>query len=563
MNPIHLSILGVVAAAFLMVQIFTYVKLTKWINASVVHMEKLLSGQLRPDDVPAWIERILHPHSIAHDLSAARAISLDEIEGNLTPPSYMLLQKTSVMSPLIGVILTSIGFLFIGTTELANRESNLSALIAPLASGVAAGAALAMVGQILLQAAESKLEELRVLSRRVVDERWAVQVRSRKEPETQFIEATKGVEQATQNLDKSVATFAKLMSGFPQDVSGITERFDAMNELSRRTHTHLSEMTPKLAASLEAWHKAICDFQHLTDERLVKSVSSMESGAEVMFRASEGIQEFLVRLTRTASNFDAAMSHHESVVKQIDASFQEKLLPQHEAASKHLLDLGIAATDALDPLRRSATLIRNLLSVIEKSDSTVEHISSTVTSFHSAIEHQLIPSSTQYLATLGDLRALSTRLQSSLTEIERAVTNVADSSEGQQQIGRDLASLIRDHVLPTVNVLQRATSTFDSSAQVLSEVSDDLRESTERIRLAVESELTGYKDVAKTSVAISQLTKQLETWIDLTSKQADRLGRLEESLIKLHRDSTTSARIRQTEDETTPTPTALFRGPTK
>ena len=68
------------------------------------------------------------------------------------------------MAPLLGVIITAIGFLSLRRSLGTDAESLLAALI-PLIVGVGGGATLAVVNQILLQIVDRNLDSLRLLAR--------------------------------------------------------------------------------------------------------------------------------------------------------------------------------------------------------------------------------------------------------------------------------------------------------------------------------------------------------------------------------------------------------------
>lgn len=92
---------------------------------------------------------------------------LDELDDRVASESdYLLLQRMGVMAPLLGVILTVVGFYWLEVDE-SGAESLSSILLAvtPLVSGVGTGAALALINQALLHLVGSRVERLRLTAR--------------------------------------------------------------------------------------------------------------------------------------------------------------------------------------------------------------------------------------------------------------------------------------------------------------------------------------------------------------------------------------------------------------
>ncbi len=92
---------------------------------------------------------------------------LHELDTRIASNSaYLALQRLSVAAPLLGVILTVLGFRFIVLPETEDPSlSEMLNVVTPLVLGVGAGAVLAMINQFLLHFAGSRAEAMRTVGR--------------------------------------------------------------------------------------------------------------------------------------------------------------------------------------------------------------------------------------------------------------------------------------------------------------------------------------------------------------------------------------------------------------
>lgn len=117
----------------------------------------------------AWLHWVVanFPANSAHRSgNFTREDALQELDTRIASNgNYLLLQRMSVMAPLLGVVLTVAGFYWLNVGgDDQSLESILSA-VTPLVSGVGAGAVLALINQLLLHVAGRRVESLRMTAR--------------------------------------------------------------------------------------------------------------------------------------------------------------------------------------------------------------------------------------------------------------------------------------------------------------------------------------------------------------------------------------------------------------
>jgi hypothetical protein len=96
----------------------------------------------------------------------SREDALQELDCHIASDgNYLLLQRMGVMAPLLGVVLTVVGFYWLDVGGDDASLQSIFAAVTPLMCGVGAGAVLAMINQMLLHIAGRRVESLRATAR--------------------------------------------------------------------------------------------------------------------------------------------------------------------------------------------------------------------------------------------------------------------------------------------------------------------------------------------------------------------------------------------------------------
>lgn len=130
-------------------------------------------GDGRPGDLAwdfdwlGWVLDVFPSETTTPSRNFTRDEALHELDSRMgSDASYLLLQRMGIMAPLLGVVLTVVGFFWL-KVDATDEQSLQSILVTvmPLVSGVGAGAVLALLNQALLQGVGGRLEHLRVSAR--------------------------------------------------------------------------------------------------------------------------------------------------------------------------------------------------------------------------------------------------------------------------------------------------------------------------------------------------------------------------------------------------------------
>ena len=161
-----------------------------------------------------------------------REDALQELDSRLASDSgYLLLQRMGVMAPLLGVVLTVVGFYWLKVGDENQSLGTILWAVTPLVSGVGTGAVLALVNQVLLHFASRRVESLRMTARNWFDaEIWS---RSRSDDQTtpNAVQVTDDlVKSALEDIDRLTDTLARAaeisaaISALPDQIRNVLDR---------------------------------------------------------------------------------------------------------------------------------------------------------------------------------------------------------------------------------------------------------------------------------------------------------------------------------------------------
>lgn len=264
----------------------------------------------------AWLEWVLtaFPARSENRPSArfSRETALHELDTRIASDwSYLLLQRMGVMAPLLGVVLTVVGFYWLKVDD--GTEQSLQTIlvsVTPLISGVGAGAVLALLNQFLLQGVGGRLENLRMTARTWFDAViWPSVV----------LDAPTA---ATNTID-SIETFASILVG--------------------AAHKH-AESSDQIAASSVALKQAAARFEQIVGS-VHGEMKDLPAALAVIRDASaasaEALQEMIPVGARAVANLDVSVAAFRTTIDQEFA----------EAAKVHL-DASKSLDVAVEQIRR-------------------------------------------------------------------------------------------------------------------------------------------------------------------------------------------------------------------
>jgi hypothetical protein len=185
-------------------------------------------------------------------------------------PAYLMLQRMSIMAPLVGVVLTVVGFYWLDV-EGAGEQSLQTILTAvtPLVSGVGAGAVLALINQVLLHLAGGRLERLRMTARTWFD--GAIWRHAGHRPEAAAHNAMVDHERFAKSLAAAAAQLERTVSAFQSDMVGIPPALRGAREALDATARMLEELLPAANRSVANLDVSVAAFRTTIDREFTEA----------------------------------------------------------------------------------------------------------------------------------------------------------------------------------------------------------------------------------------------------------------------------------------------------
>jgi hypothetical protein len=176
---------------------------------------------------------------------------------------YLLLQRLGVIAPLLGVILTVIGFGWLHFEDAESQSLNqLIGAVSPLVIGVGAGAVLAAINQVFLHFAGSRAEGLRMAARTWFD--LAIWREAGLDTQAATVKAIAGIEKMAKAIADSADQHRETAQWLSESTLAIqesaTEFHDVVQGLSQRIHglpDSLTDLRGTMQSTVETFESLI------------------------------------------------------------------------------------------------------------------------------------------------------------------------------------------------------------------------------------------------------------------------------------------------------------------
>jgi hypothetical protein len=247
----------------------------------------------------AWASSVFTASSKSPRGAFTRDQALAELDSRLAGDSkYLLLQRMGVMAPLLGVVLTVVGFLWLHVGGDEQSLDSILAAVTPLVSGVGAGAILALINQVLLHRVGVRMERLRLTARHWFDAViWS----------SVGFEARMAEEHSTVAMEQ----FASVMTGTAERHAVSAERLEASTQLIKHAASQLGGVAESLHGELEEIPRTLAELR------------------ETLAASAAALQELIPIGTRSVSNLDVSVAAFRST---LDREFTEAARLYHRAS---------------------------------------------------------------------------------------------------------------------------------------------------------------------------------------------------------------------------------------
>lgn len=339
---------------------------------------------------------------------------------------YAALQRWGLAAPLIGVILSAVGFMF-APPELTGAVGDVMTKLGPLFVGVFVGALMALINQVYLHYAALELGKVRASAVRWFDDViWrtirqnAHNVLGRAAAETQ--NAAKSLENSSQQLATCNVTYRDSLLELNRQIADVRgaalSSFQSFETLS----ASISEMTQRLGAS-------------------IKNVNALNDTAAAIENASVVWNIAAAKVITASAAIDESSKKFHDTCGNFATNFEEVRNAMKEGMSESTGNLREVVNGLAEPLK-------NLGGSIEQMKANTDRHTELATALTSAVEH-----SNQFLA-------------------ERMALNIDEADMQQEMATRTRAAIESlQKLTDTVNTVGGTSTSLNAAAGGLREAS--------------------------------------------------------------------------------------------
>lgn len=296
----------------------------------------------------AWVDASFPPGATGPG-NLTRDDVVQELDHRLaSSPSFVLLQRTGVMAPLLGVLITVAGFVTLKLPDSSEQSlRDILLAVTPLVTGVGIGAALAFVNQWLLHACGLYADTLRVRAREWFDaEIWQRFESATHTAQTRALAAVEafaqaitqsaaeharhaeGLGHASQHVKEASLRLGKAMVGFLDGFEKLPQKLTAACHAVEHAGQKLGELAPRGQEILAGLHVSVAAFHDAVDHNFVAASASHRNSAETLAAA-------LTRLESHTRNLQAEAAHLADAIVTLPDDVRRMLteiVAQHDGA---------------------------------------------------------------------------------------------------------------------------------------------------------------------------------------------------------------------------------------
>ena len=372
-----------------------------------------------------------------------RDTALHELDTRIASEwSYLLLQRMGIMAPLLGVVLTVIGFYWLkvdGTGEQSLQTILVS--VTPLVSGVGAGAVLALLNQFLLQSVGGRLERLRMSARSWFDaviwpqattpepSEAAITANSIETFATLLVgaahrhaESSDQIKASTASLKLAASQFEQIVGAVREEIKGVPAALSVIRDATAASAQALHDLIPASSRAVANLDVSVAAFRTAVDQEFIEAAKihhdaskSLAASAERLQVTTEGLSSRNDELTRMAAGtVTALVGIGESLAASVTA------LNAAGDRAQHVLDSDI------DPSRvRLNEALQGFAQSADKLAGFIEHGIAPATQDLAALHHSLsgLHETIEAIGRFSDAREDIDRLTDALSQ----AATIADS----------------------------------------------------------------------------------------------------------------------------------------
>lgn len=415
----------------------------------------------------------------------AREDVLQELDTRVASSSdYLLLQRMGVTAPLLGVLLTVVGFIWVDPPE--DQELTIGQMLQqvyPLVAGVGTGAALALINQFLLHLAGWKAESLRMTARTWFDA---------------VIWSSVGLDTQAATV-KAIAAIEKMATSISSSADQQAENAGRLVESTtamRAAADEFREMVLAMGTDVKGLPETLAELRKAT----AASASALEELIPVGQRAVAGLDVSVAAFRSTVDHefIEAAKKHHSSIngltdsVSQISDSSRQVLGESAEQLQESAMSLTEAAQLLTKLLGEQAGVTSEVSTMQESVRTAVAQLADAGSKLQETVQSDVGPSQRELHAAAtsftGSAKKLAKFIDKGLEPATRQLTELHTTLSGLESTVRTMREFNEagTDIKRLAESMQRASEVADAIADLPSQIRETLdQHASDQAELAV------------------------------------------------------------------------------
>jgi uncharacterized protein YoxC len=475
--------------------------------------------------------------------------------------NYLLLQRAGVMAPLLGVIITVLGFMLIDFSRTGEQSlGELLLIVAPLVAGVGTGAVLAFINQWLLHLVGGNVERVRYAARVWFDgaiwshvgldtqaatvkaiqamERMARAVNEAAERERENIQA---MHEGTASIRLAAHDFQETHAVLNEQFREMPARFGELTAAIEFAVDTLDTLIPVGQRATTGLDTAVEAFRTAVDERFAPAAKTHHTSIETLAESVTRINESTLQLRVSSGDLQDTVNSHTNAFKNLNRSLVKQVMPAHEAFLAAISQFNGRAEGLLERMDRLhdevVQSLERISALAPEADRAIASFASASTVFSDAVQHKFAPAADEHQETMDKLTSTTLQLQQAgqgladgqnvVHTLVRLQTRLSEDLDASQQTLRTavdglagtsvaLQQSFTGDVVPAHRVLHQAAAGFTESTQQLAAfLADGLNPVTQRLTQldqtfqSLEQAVAAIRDLAAAREDIDRLTHAL------------------------------------------------------
>jgi len=516
-----------IGLAFFMLQLYTCARFFFRMKRHKRELSKLISdldGEGDGRDIEAFVRDIPwlrwvdenFPCDSAAPANYTRDDILKELDTQIgSDRNYLLLQRAGVMAPLLGVIITVVGFILL-LPEADKMSEDLDMgdilyMVTPLVAGVGIGAALAFINQWLLHFVGVRVERVRDAARTWFDAAiWRdlgldVQAATVKaitamqrmakavaRVSLQQEENAKTLAKSTANIYRASDTFQNTYEAFGQELGELPGTLAELTDTAKAAVETIGALVPVGERAVLGMDVSVTAFSEAVKSQFVEAAKTHQGTIEGISESVGRINESTMQLKVGSGDLQETVNAHTNAFKTLNRSLLKQVLPAHEgflAAISKFNGQAEGLLERLDNLHSEVVVsIEKMTALVPEASEAIESFTGSTGAFSDIVQNSFQTAAEKHHENAGKLAESVDDLQKSTEglaqggtavdgllklhtdlghELEATGGSLRQVIEQLAETGDSLRQAMKDEVAPSQQAMQEATDSFSGSAQHL------------------------------------------------------------------------------------------------